>query len=181
MILWNGQQCAKVGAMLEITVLPKVLIETIPDVLYKEFALTLRYINSQYGVPVFLRFGHEMNGNWFPEYGMRPIEYKQAFQKVANYVRAVTNMTGNFFGLILLAMVWAPNVGIGYPFRSSGYDGYIPTANDPDPKKAANFLELNTNNIGVSADILDILDDSSIDRAPNDTIFGITRHFENYQ
>jgi hypothetical protein len=96
-ILWNAQQCAKVGAMLEITVIPKILIETIPDVLYKEFALTMRYINFQYGVPVFLRFGHEMNGNWFPEYGMRPIEYKQAFQKITNYVRAVTNMTGNFF------------------------------------------------------------------------------------
>lgn len=94
-IVWNAQECAKVGAMLEITVIPKILIETIPDILYQEFALTMRYINSQYGVPVFLRFMHEMNGNWFPEYGMRPIEFKESFRKMTNAVRAVTNMTGN--------------------------------------------------------------------------------------
>jgi hypothetical protein len=65
-------------------------------------------------------------------------------------------------------MVWAPNVGNGYPFRNSGYDGYIPTANDADPKKAANFLELNTNNIGLSADILDNLDDPYTPFYPGD-------------
>lgn len=95
MILWNAQECAKVGAMLEITVIPTIPIETIPDILYTQFALTMRYVNSMYGVPVLLRYMHEMNGNWFPEYGMRPIEFKQAFIKMTNAVRSVTNMTGN--------------------------------------------------------------------------------------
>jgi hypothetical protein len=43
-------------------------------------------------------------------------------------------------------MVWSPNIGFGYPNRGDGYDQYNPTFNDPDPKRAANFLVLDTNN-----------------------------------
>ena len=98
-IIWNAQQCEKVGAMLELSIIPTIPIETIPDVLYTQFALTMRHINSMYGVPVLLRYMHEMNGNWFPVYGMRPIEFKQAFIKMSNAVRSMTNMTGNLIQL----------------------------------------------------------------------------------
>lgn len=33
----------------------------------------------------------------------------------------------------------------------------------------------------IASSVMDVMYSSSVDRAPNDTIFGITRHFENYQ
>ena len=65
-------------------------------------------------------------------------------------------------------MVWAPNIGMGYPFRNSGYDGYIPTPDSLDPLRVANFRELNTDNTGTSANILDPLDDPYTPYYPGD-------------
>eukprot|EP00842_Homolaphlyctis_polyrhiza_P003799 jgi/Hompol1/441/HPOL_002500-RA len=62
-ILWNGQQARDVGAMLELTLRPSVPVETIPTTVLWSLANTLRTVNSDYGVPILLRFGHEMNGN----------------------------------------------------------------------------------------------------------------------
>lgn len=62
------------------------------------------------GVPVLLRFGHEMNGTWYP-WGQDPTHYVDAFRAVARAVHA---------GAPCTAMVWAPNFGRGYPFSASG-------------------------------------------------------------
>ena len=62
-----------------------------------------------YGGPVVLRFGHEMNGNWYPwaeaVNGNRPGDYVAAWTRVQDRFRAagVTNVT----------WVWSPNVS--YP------------------------------------------------------------------
>lgn len=61
-IVWNAQECGKVGSMLEITLIPTVNVEAIPATQLFKFALLMRRINSMYGVPVLLRFMHEMNG-----------------------------------------------------------------------------------------------------------------------
>lgn len=54
-IVWNAQECQKVGAMLEITLMPTVDVELISaDQLFK-FALLMRHVNSMYGTPVLLR------------------------------------------------------------------------------------------------------------------------------
>ncbi len=46
-----------------------------------------------YGKPVIIRFGHEMNGNWYP-WGDRPEEYKAAYRAiVAKFAQAhITNV-----------------------------------------------------------------------------------------
>lgn len=62
MLRWMGQQSALTGSMMEVTMEPIVDIGTIPDSLLIAFAKDCAYINSQYGVPILLRFGHEMNG-----------------------------------------------------------------------------------------------------------------------
>jgi hypothetical protein len=62
-----------------------------------------------YGKPVVLRFGHEMNGNWYPwaesVNGNRPGDYVAAWKRVQDRFTAarVTNVT----------WVWSPN--ISYP------------------------------------------------------------------
>jgi hypothetical protein len=54
-IVWNAQECGKVGAMLEITLIPTVDVELIPTEQLFKFALLMRHVNSMYGTPVLLR------------------------------------------------------------------------------------------------------------------------------
>ena len=59
---WMTQQASEAGAMLEITVIPELDVAEIPVETFYAFAMEMRRVNSYYGVPVFLRFMHEMNG-----------------------------------------------------------------------------------------------------------------------
>lgn len=49
---------------------------------------------TTYSYPVTIRFGHEMNGNWYP-WGNRPEEYKEAYRHVVDLFRnlGVSNVT----------------------------------------------------------------------------------------
>lgn len=58
---------------------------------------------------IFIRFAHEMNGNWYP-WSQKPVRYKEKFRLLAQIVHARTTHT---------AMLWAPNNGLGYPFGTS--------------------------------------------------------------
>lgn len=146
---WQAQQVQKLGGMLEITLLPKELISKISNQMLYRFATQVRKINSYYGVPVFLRYGPEMNGNWMEHFGQRPSLYIPSFQKLASYVHRLTNLT---------AMVWAPNVGAGYPFTSSEYNYVTPKPGSVD------FNALDTNKDGV----LDNRDDPYLPYYPGD-------------
>ncbi|KAJ3385832.1 hypothetical protein HDU84_002014 [Entophlyctis sp. JEL0112] len=126
---WFGSLCGKTKSMLELTLQPESLT-TITDAMFEAMATELRNVNQNYAVPIFLRYGHEMNGNW-PVYGYQPTAFKASFIKMANAVRAKTNMT---------AMVWAPNVGITYPFGASVIP--LPT------KGTADFTAMDTNGDG---------------------------------
>jgi hypothetical protein len=148
MIIWQASEIRQVGGLMELTVLLKSGGKTpsldtftnIPDSMYTEFAALMKRVNTEFGVPVLLRFMPEMNGNtninagpWM-NFGMRPVEMKQAWIKMTTAIRAATNVT---------AMVWSPNVGNGYPFFDPNYA--LPTAvTDP-----ANFAAMNTNGDNV--------------------------------
>ena len=138
MITWQARHVRKLNAALQISLMPNVSIQNIQPQTYRMIAKHMRFVNSEIGVPVFLRFGHEMNGPWMVNYGMRPLAYKRAFITLASEVRKQTNLT---------AMVWAPNLGNSYPF---GLDPYNPT-NGPHDE----FMALDTNGDGI----LDIKDD----------------------
>lgn len=94
MINWKAQQAGKEGAILELTLMPSVNVETISNDQLYAFAVLMRRINSVYGTPVLLRYMHEMNGNWMVYYGMRPKEMISSFQTLARYVHRLTNLTG---------------------------------------------------------------------------------------
>lgn len=58
------------------------------------------------GRRVFLRFGPEMNGNWFP-YGQQPAKF------VALWKRIYSAINGNSISAGKTAMIWAPSIGYG--------------------------------------------------------------------
>ncbi|KAJ3309574.1 hypothetical protein HDU76_003577 [Blyttiomyces sp. JEL0837] len=130
LINWFGSEVGKVGGILELTIEPISDITQFTDAVLDSLAQSLYKVNTQYGIPILLRFAHEMNGDW-TLYGNKPIQYIAAFRQMAGHVRKYTNMT---------AMVWAPNIGMAYPFVGGGVSE-SPTAGD-------NFDLLDTNKNG---------------------------------
>lgn len=55
-----------------------------------QFAVSVKNYSGQ----VIIRFGHEMNGNWYP-WGNRPVEYTAAYRKIHDVFKSsgVTNVT----------------------------------------------------------------------------------------
>ncbi|KAI8800658.1 glycoside hydrolase superfamily [Cladochytrium replicatum] len=147
LINWHAQQVELVnGGVLELTIEPLTADpSTIRASIYSDIADLCRNINEKYGVPILLRWGHEMNGPW-TQYGLRPTGYKAGFQALARAVRARTNAT---------AMLWSPNVGITYPFNNNEN---VPAATTAD------FRALDTNGDGV----LNGLDDPYTPYYPGD-------------
>lgn len=58
------------------------------------------------GVPVIVRFAHEMNGSWHA-WGQQPSAFRAAFRQVAESIHRLAPGS---------ATMWAPNYGGGYPF-----------------------------------------------------------------
>ncbi len=72
---------------------------------------------SRKGVPVMVRFAHEMNGSWYP-WGQQPAPYIEKFREVAAVVQAVPGST----------MLWSPNEGGGYPYSGGVHEAKPGTA-----------------------------------------------------
>lgn len=75
-----------------------------------------------------VRFGHEMNGSWYP-WAQQPTAYIETFRQVA---AAVHNAPAS-------SMLWSPNEGGGYPFEGG--------PNDVQPG-SPDFQSLDTNHDG---------------------------------
>ncbi|HEU0073544.1 MAG TPA: glycosyl hydrolase [Dehalococcoidia bacterium] len=96
---------AQNGALM-LTLEPNAGLDTVTTDSANALAGQLAGINAR-GVPVYLRFAHEMNGSWYT-WSQDPATYVRAFREVAAAVHAEAPGT---------AMVWAPNYGGGYPFN----------------------------------------------------------------
>lgn len=116
-------------AALMLTLEPNGGLSTVTDAPVAELAKRLEGYNRE-GVPIFLRFAHEMNGSWYP-WSQQASAYIASFRKVAAAVHRSAPAT---------AMVWAPNYGGGYPF-AVGHDAAAPGTLD--------FKALDTNGDGV--------------------------------
>lgn len=111
MMLWHGQQARLTSSFLQLTIEPSRSpseISTIPQSIIDSIVAICLKINTDYGTPIYLRFAHEMNGDW-TFYGYAPIEYRLGFQRFATSIRKATNLTGNkhvtklWFGLQMSA------------------------------------------------------------------------------
>lgn len=103
-------QARGLGSMLLLTLEPsKGLAPVTDEVAERTARLIDGYTRS--GVPVLVRFGHEMNGSWYA-WGQQPKAYVAAFRRMAAAVHAQAPGA---------AMMWAPNAGQGYPFTGGRY------------------------------------------------------------
>lgn len=99
------------NAIALLTLEPIEGLEAVTTDIVNDLAVRLSNYNHQ-GVPIMVRFGHEMNGSWYP-WGQQPSLYIQKFQLVADALHENTYQT---------AMIWAPNYGSGYPFCGGKYE-----------------------------------------------------------
>ena len=129
---WQAQQVQKLGGMMQVSIFTNISINDVTDLALYKVAAQMRKVNAYYGVPVYLRFCPEMNGEWMTNFGLRPTAYKEKFIKLANYVHSVTNLT---------AMVWSPNIG-GGTYGSPAFASNFPARGTED------FRLLDTNGNG---------------------------------
>ncbi|PZF58233.1 hypothetical protein DEJ23_04900 [Curtobacterium sp. MCSS17_008] len=100
-----AEQVRGEGGTLLLTLEPQKGLEPVTDRVADDIAALVNGI-QQNGVPVIVRFAHEMNGSWYP-WGQQPNAYVAAFRRVAGALRS---------GAPGSATMWAPNEGGGYPF-----------------------------------------------------------------
>ncbi|WP_369821425.1 glycosyl hydrolase [Kocuria sp. CNJ-770] len=105
------------GQMLLLTLEPEGGLDEVTDDAVQELTADLAAINDS-GVPVIVRFAHEMNGSWYA-WGQQPAAYVEAYRRVAEAVHE--HAPGS-------AMMWAPNYGGGYPFAGGQYEAEPGTA-----------------------------------------------------
>ncbi len=99
------------SGMAMITLEPNGGLDQVTPQAAETLAVKLADANRQ-GVPIFVRFAHEMNGSWYP-WSQQPTAYVHAFQIVADAVHRSAPQS---------VMVWAPNYGGGYPFHGGQYE-----------------------------------------------------------
>jgi hypothetical protein len=104
-------QVAAVGGMALLTLEPHNGLDAVTPAVATELGGRLAGYN-RLGVPVFVRFAHEMNGSWYP-WSQQPAEYVRAFRVVADAVHRLAPAS---------ATVWAPNYGGGYPFAGGAHE-----------------------------------------------------------
>lgn len=131
-----AEQVAATGGVLVLTLEPAQGLDAVTDAVVGEVVDLLADVNGS-GVPVLLRFAHEMNGSWYA-WGQQPEAYVAAFRRVAAAVHEGAPGTET---------LWAPNYGGGYPFTGGRYgaqpgstdhavldtdgDGAVTAADDP--------------------------------------------------
>lgn len=92
------------------------------DVAHK-IAHKMKEVNEK-GITVWLRFAHEMNGEWY-NWGMQPEKFKRKWELLATAIKSVAPRT---------YMVWSPNAmfGDGIDKKRGGYTPYWPRADTVD-------------------------------------------------
>jgi len=101
------EQVHAAGGVFMLTLEPFAGLGAVSDDALRQLTESLQKWNNA-GVPVLVRFAHEMNGTWYP-WGQQPTEYIATFRRVANAVRAAPGSR----------TLWSPNDGTSYPFTRS--------------------------------------------------------------
>lgn len=100
------EQVRAEGGILLLTLEPRAGLAAVTSQASDDLATTLDGFNKA-GVPVIVRFAHEMNGSWY-EWGQQPAEYKAAFRLVADSIHRLAQGS---------ATMWAPKLRRRLPLR----------------------------------------------------------------
>ncbi len=122
-------QLRAVNGTLLLTLEPHDGLAAVTAEVAEETATLLAEINAS-GVPVVVRFAHEMNGSWYA-WGQQPAAYIAAYREMALAVHELAPGS---------SMMWAPNYAGGYPF-TGGFFAAVPGS--------ADFAALDTNGDGT--------------------------------
>ncbi|KAJ3208487.1 hypothetical protein HDU67_006699 [Dinochytrium kinnereticum] len=123
------------NAFAYLTIYPHLGYDRVTDAELRELGERLLFI-IQRGRKVFLRLYPEMNGTWF-FYGQDPEKFKAAWRRAVDIILGVIGP--EFRDEI--ALIWAPNSGNGYPWRS----GIASPRDNNDPRIP--FLDTDGNGI----------------------------------
>jgi hypothetical protein len=99
------------GQMMLLTLEPMGGLSAVTPEAAQALAADLAEFNND-GVPVLVRFAHEMNGSWYP-WSQQPARYIEAFRTLADAVHAQAHGS---------VMMWAPNYAGGYPFAGGQFE-----------------------------------------------------------
>jgi beta-mannanase len=99
---------SKTDAIAYVTLYPIMGFDNVTDSAISQ-ASSMLSAQIQKGRKIFLRYGSEMNGNWF-SYGRQPEAFVNSWKRVVGRIKEATGYSSN------LAVVWAPNGGNGYPW-----------------------------------------------------------------
>jgi hypothetical protein len=113
--LWVMQQTVpSMGAQRQsiiLTVEPFGGLRNITSKVVNSFIKTIKYYEDTHNATFIIRFGHEMNGSWYP-WCQKPVAFKSAFRRLALAVKKGTKYA---------TMMFAPNIGVGYPYTGGQY------------------------------------------------------------
>jgi hypothetical protein len=98
------------NAYLYLTLYPIMGFEAVTVGAINEFAEKIKTITAT-GRKVMIRYASEMNGNWF-RYGQQPAAFLASWKQVVDAVRGAVEDRS------MIAFLWAPNSGNGYPFEA---------------------------------------------------------------
>ncbi|EGG09395.1 family 26 glycoside hydrolase [Melampsora larici-populina 98AG31] len=102
----------------QIALMPYLGLESVTQEVANSIAQSMLRINQQ-GITVWLRFAHEMNGDWY-KWGMQPELFLEKWKMVWEAIKSVTSST---------YMLWAPNSLFGgLNDVKGGYTQYWPGA-----------------------------------------------------
>ncbi|KAH9813263.1 hypothetical protein DFH28DRAFT_364977 [Melampsora americana] len=102
----------------QIALMPYQGLESVTQDVVNSIAETMLRINNQ-GITVWLRFAHEMNGDWY-KWGMKPKLFLEKWKMVWQAIKSKTSGTH---------MLWAPNSLFGgLNDVKGGYKQYWPGA-----------------------------------------------------
>jgi hypothetical protein len=104
------RQVRENGGVLLLTLEPHAGLAAMSQEVIDRLAWDLHDLNT-HGVPVIVRFAHEMNGSWYA-WGQQPAHYIAVFRAVADAVHRIAPGS---------SMMWAPNYGGGYPFSGGQF------------------------------------------------------------
>jgi hypothetical protein len=99
-------------AFIYLTLYPFFGFERVTDKAIDQFAQRVKKIVDS-GRKILIRYASEMNGSWF-SYGQQPTTFKKSWIAMVTHVREVTKDHADS-----VAFLWAPNSGMGYPFKNN--------------------------------------------------------------
>ncbi|RKO97276.1 hypothetical protein CXG81DRAFT_14562 [Caulochytrium protostelioides] len=141
-----AEQVKATGAIMSISLMPDVVGFGLAEIIAPDSSIPARFAaklkslaDADPRLRMMVRFGHEMNGNWYT-YAGHPAEYVQAFRVMATAVRRSVPDR--------VAFIWSPNANMDYPWGYTGVDSQNlepGSRNTSDPR----FELLDTNGDGV--------------------------------